>query len=316
MKYSIVIPVYNVEKYIGKCLDSLVNQTYSNFEVIIVNDGTKDNSQAIIDKYVKKDKRFKSYIKENGGLSDARNYGVKYASGDYLIFIDSDDYVNTSYLENINEVLKNDTSIDVLKIKLIQVDEEGKEISKEKGFGKNGYISFKEILELEFVEPAWSYVYNLKFFKKKKFTYMKGRIHEDYGLTPEILIKAKKIYYLNYYAYYYVQRANSIMSSDSYEKKIKKMYDTLTQYDRLVALDLSKIEANDRKLYYSFIANGAILKLNIIDGVERKKYLKELRKRKVFKYLIDDTFIRKIKKLLITAFPILYLSINLKANKK
>ena len=82
MKFSIVIPVYNVEKYIDKCLNSIINQTYKNFEVIIVNDGTKDNSQQIIDEYVKKDNRFKSYKKENGGLSDARNYGIKYATGD------------------------------------------------------------------------------------------------------------------------------------------------------------------------------------------------------------------------------------------
>ena len=93
MKFSIVIPVYNVEKYIDKCLKSIINQTYDNFEVIVVNDGSPDNSQVIIDKYVKKDKRFKSYEKKNGGLSDARNYGLEYISGDYLLFIDSDDNI-------------------------------------------------------------------------------------------------------------------------------------------------------------------------------------------------------------------------------
>ena len=97
MKFSIIVPVYNVEKYLKRCLDSIQNQTYDNFEVIIVNDGSPDHSQEIIDEYVKHDDRFLSYQKENGGLSDARNYGVKYATGDYLLFVDSDDYVSSDY---------------------------------------------------------------------------------------------------------------------------------------------------------------------------------------------------------------------------
>ena len=104
MKFSIVVPVYNVEKYINKALDSILNQTYNNFEVIIVNDGSTDNSQKIIDKYTKLDKRFKSYKKENGGLSSTRNFGIKYTTGDYLLFIDSDDYIEKDYLEQANKV--------------------------------------------------------------------------------------------------------------------------------------------------------------------------------------------------------------------
>ena len=93
MKFSIVIPVYNVEGYIEKCLNSIKIQTYSNFEVIIVNDGSPDNSEKKIKTFLK-DKRFKYYKKENGGLSDARNYGIKYTTGDYLLFVDSDDYID------------------------------------------------------------------------------------------------------------------------------------------------------------------------------------------------------------------------------
>ena len=90
---SIIVPVYNVEKYLDRCLNSLVKQKLDNYEVIVVNDGTKDNSQKIIDRYVKKyPKVFRSYIKKNGGLSDARNYGLKYAKGKYISFIDADDY--------------------------------------------------------------------------------------------------------------------------------------------------------------------------------------------------------------------------------
>ena len=104
-KLSIVVPVYNVEKYLNKCLDSLANQTLDNYEVIVVNDGTKDNSQAIIDDYVAKYPTiFKSYIKDNGGLSDARNYGIRYATGEYITFLDSDDYIEYNTYQNMLEI--------------------------------------------------------------------------------------------------------------------------------------------------------------------------------------------------------------------
>ena len=127
--FSIIVPVYNVEKYIKKCLESIKNQTYTNFEVIIVNDGSKDSSQIIIDEYVNSDNRFKSFIKKNGGLSSARNYGLKYVKGDYILFLDSDDYIDINLLENLSKV---DSSYDMIKFKTILVDEEEKIIKKEK----------------------------------------------------------------------------------------------------------------------------------------------------------------------------------------
>ena len=101
-KVSIIIPVYGVEKYISKCLDSLVKQTLNDIEIIVVNDGTKDNSQKIIDKYVKKyPDKVKSFIKENGGQGSARNYGLKQANGDYIGYVDSDDYVELEMYEKL-----------------------------------------------------------------------------------------------------------------------------------------------------------------------------------------------------------------------
>ena len=104
---SIIVPVYNVEKYIDKCLNSLVNQTLKNIEIIVVNDGTKDNSQKIIDKYTKKYSFIRSYIKENGGLSSARNYGLKHAKGEYIAFVDSDDFVDKNMFEQMYLYAKN-----------------------------------------------------------------------------------------------------------------------------------------------------------------------------------------------------------------
>lgn len=299
MKYSIVVPIYNVERYLDRCLDSILFQTYDNYEVIMVNDGSTDNSEKIIKKYENLDNRFKSYSKKNGGLSDARNYGIKLCHGDYLILIDGDDYVESDYLEKVNKVLTKNREIDVLKFKLNLVDDDENIIRKETGLNYDGLTNFNELIKLEFFEPAWSYVYNLVFWKGNNFTYMKGKIHEDFGLTPEIIMKANKIYYMNSYCYNYVQRAGSIMSSNSDEKLIKKAYDMLVQYDRLIAIKYNK----DESFYKSFLSNSIINKVKTLPNKnERKKFKNELKKRNVIDNLLSDTFARKIKKIVFKLF--------------
>ena len=296
MKFSIVIPVYNVEKYIDRCLKSITKQSYKNYEVIIVNDGTKDNSVKIIEKYTQKYKNFKLYNKENGGLSDARNYGLKYITGDYLLFIDSDDYINEDLLKELNTVLEK-KDYDLIKFKLKLVDDNKKLIREENGFNTSKEASLIEIFSQEFCEPAWTYCYNIAFWKENDFKYVKGMIHEDFGLTPEIIMSADSIYYLNYFGYNYVQRANSITTTKSKEKDKKKAYDMLAQYDRLVKI---KYKNNDYiKFYKSFLANSVILKIKILSGNDKKEYINELRKRKIVDLLLDDTIVRKIKKIIL-----------------
>ena len=108
-KVSVIIPVYNVEKYISRCLESLANQTLKDLEILIVNDGSTDNSRSIIEKYLKKHSlRIKYFEKQNGGLSSARNYGLKYATGEYIAFLDSDDYVEKDMYEDMYKIAKKD----------------------------------------------------------------------------------------------------------------------------------------------------------------------------------------------------------------
>lgn len=296
MKFSIIIPVYNVEKYIDRCLKSIVSQSYDNYEVIIVNDGTKDNSVQIINKYTKKYKQFKLYNKENGGLSDARNYGLDYITGDYLLFIDSDDYINKDLLKELNNTL-NEKEYDLIKYKLQLVDDDGNFIREESGLNISKEVSLSEIFAEEFCEPAWTYCYNVKFWRENNFKYIKGKIHEDFGLTPQIIMSASSIYYLNYIGYNYVQRENSIMTTKSIEKDIKKAYDMLEQFDRLIKINYKN--ENYIKVYKSFLANAVISKSKTLSGKAKRQYVKELRKRKVFDLLIDDTLVRKIKKLVL-----------------
>lgn len=305
MKFSIVIPVYNVEKYITKCLDSIKNQTYDNYEVIIVNDGTKDNSVDVINKYLS-DPRFSLYSKENGGLSDARNYGIKYVKGDYIIFIDSDDYIDKHLLANLNDILSK-KEYDIIKYKINIVDDNSNLICKETSNLISGEIGLSDVLSFEYSEPAWAYAYNKKFFIKNKFTYPKGRIHEDFGLTPYVLIKASSIYYMDYYGYNYVQRENSIVNGGT--KNLKRCDDMLYHFDNLYSIISNDKSITDekKKLICSYLANGLILKGSILDNNNLKWYIKELKKRNITDYLISDTLMRKLKKMIIKICPKLYI---------
>ena len=127
MKVSVIVPVYNTEKYLRKCLDSLVNQDFSDYEIVIVNDGSTDSSESIINEYVSKYDFIKSFAKANGGLSSARNYGIDKASGNYLAFVDSDDYVESNYLKELYESITKDKS-DIAVCEFSYVYSDGKVI--------------------------------------------------------------------------------------------------------------------------------------------------------------------------------------------
>lgn len=302
MKFSIIVPVYNVQAYLNKCLKSIEEQTYKNFEVIIVNDESPDNSQKIIDKYAKKDKRFIGYNKKNGGVSSARNYGLKKVTGDYLLFIDGDDYIDKYLLERLNNELEKQ-NYDMIRFSYSKVDELGntiKEISiKEVNKDKNSVI--EEILNNDLVDVMWLYTYNVDFFKKHKFTFTEGRIHEDYGLILLILSAAKTIKIMNYQGYFYVQRENSIMNSITYDKLKRRVDDFYYFYlNHKKELKDSYVD----KLLLSFSASCMIVKCNELNDEDLEEYLKLLRKNKTIDDIYGNTLKRKLKKI--------YLRFNLK----
>ncbi len=312
MKFSIVIPVYNVEDYIDKCLNSIRKQTYDNFEAIIVNDGSPDNSEVIIKKYLK-DKRFRYYKKENGGLSDARNYGVKYTTGDYLLFIDSDDYIDKSLLEKINEILES-KQVDVVRFNLNLVDDEGNLIRSagdlyETDDTKESIL--QSIIASGFVEAACFYAYNLTFWRKNNFQYSKGKIHEDYGLTPLVLSKARNIKVLNYHGYNYVQRENSIMSQNNYEKTIIKVDDFKFHYLNLI--DKISSDSLSNKLIRSFMAEALIYKGRELNDDDRYKFVKFIKENSVIGNIYCYNLRKLLKKIYLYFFLKKYLS---KLNKK
>lgn len=310
IKYSFIVPVYNTEKYLKKCLDSLVNQTYKDFEIILVNDGSTDKSSNIISKYQKKYKNIIVIDKENEGLSMARNRGVQKSSGKYIIFVDSDDYVSNKLLEEVDK--KIDDS-DILRFQIATEDEEYTKINEyhEEGFESMcGYDAFKYLSSYHFVEPAWCYVIRKNYYIENKFSFKKGVYHEDFGLIPYVIYKARKVKSIDFIGYYYIQRNGSIMNNNDYKKTVKKAFDMLEQYKtmRLFAKNINR-KNNLDDYFLSYISNSVIVKARELKKDEKKVYINELKKLNVFDGVLVNTRIRRFKKYLMKHNLNLYLKV-------
>ena len=299
-KFSIIVPVYNVEKYLRKCLDSIKKQTFKDYEVIIVNDGTKDNSMEIAKEYP-----YKIVNQKNQGLSVARNTGVKQATGEYLIFIDSDDYIEKDLLKKINNSLKNNPDVVRYQIKEVYENEINEQKFNEKYFNnKTGEEAFKLISKYHFVENAWCYAIKRKYYQKEKFTFKPGTIHEDFGLIPLVIIKAKTVNSISYIGYNYLQRKNSIMSDSNYQKTKKKVDDFYNHYKYLKdEIEKTNIDA---KIFKSFIANSLILKITELNIKDYKLYKKKLKEDNVYNDILSDNIPRKLKKIFLKISPKIY----------
>ena len=214
MFVSIIVPVYNVEQYLKECIESILAQTWKNFEVILVDDGSTDSSGKICDEYSQK-KEFISVIhKKNGGLSSARNAGIDVAQGDYLAFIDSDDVVHPRYLSELVAIVKRE------KADLAACNFCVGSLCRWKNFSEVKYdIRCNEDVLKKMndndvvVTVAWNKLYHAKFFREYGLRYPVGKIHEDMFLTPQILYYTKKMVITNEQLYFYRQRENSIMNS-------------------------------------------------------------------------------------------------------
>lgn len=210
-KVSVIVPVYNVENYLAKCLDSLVNQTLQDIEIIVVNDGSKDCSEQIIQQYSEKyPNKIKAFSKENGGLSDARNFGIERATGDYFGFVDSDDYVSeTMFEEMLNLAEKHDAEMVICNIqkvdehgivsqKLTQIPNMAEKIDLETHFSVFSDLSYF----------ACNKLFRNELFKEKRFK--KGIHFEDIHLIPQILLECKTLAQTQSFHYQYLERTDSI----------------------------------------------------------------------------------------------------------
>lgn len=210
-KVSVIVPVYNVEKYLQKCLNSLVNQTLPEMEIIVVNDGSTDGSAAIIaDFSAQFPKKIKSYTKPNGGLSDARNYGLERGTGKYIGFVDSDDYVTENMFEEMY-LLAEKHHAEMVICNLQKVNQDGEVTQK---LTQIPHLPEKIILKDHFsVFSDLSYFACNKLFKKDLFegkTFKKGVHFEDIQLIPQLLLKCTTLAQTQNYHYQYLERTDSI----------------------------------------------------------------------------------------------------------
>ena len=218
---SIIVPIYNVEQYVDRCIQSILNQTYQNLEIILVDDGATDCSGAIADSYAAKDKRIKVFHKENGGLSDARNYGLEHVTGDYILFIDSDDFIVNIMCERLITVASsNNADIvscnyyiyrgdDDISIHTMSVQDDKRTFT---GMDMLRYYLLKtEPFDLNVV---WNKIFKLDLFNGvEPVRFPKGRVQEDNFTIFMLFLNANSIVTVNEPLYYYVQRAGSIMAN-------------------------------------------------------------------------------------------------------
>lgn len=220
---TIIVPVYNVEEYLDRCIDSVMNQTYQNIEIILVDDGSVDRSGAICDSYAKKDSRITVIHKENGGLSDARNEALNIAKGEYFAFVDSDDYLADDYVEYLYELLiQNEADISACEIKKVYSDTEQLDECQE----NTEVISGRDALECflyqrKVVPNAVCKLYKREIFNEIR--YPKGMHYEDLATIYKVLGKCDRFVMGKKQKYYYYQRANSIMNDDFNEKKMHRI---------------------------------------------------------------------------------------------
>ena len=278
-KVSVIVPVYNVAKYLEECLNSIINQTYKNIEIIIVNDGSTDNSLDIIEIFKNKDNRIKVISQENKGISEARNIGLKNTVGEFILYVDSDDYLELNCIKEAVDKINNDCSEMVIfnYTRVYDCDVEGKSENVSLNLNTEKVYEGKDIAIMLLKNLTQGYVWN-KLFRKRnlvenKFEFEKGRTIEDIYPIFKELINSKKVSYINKYNYNYRQRSNSAVHT--FNKKAKDDYvhaiDIVSKYAKQSNIEDRIIEG------YKLIKSCILIQDYYIDSV--KPFYSEFKKR-------------------------------------
>lgn len=214
---SVIVPVYNVEGYLERCVNSILHQTFQDFEVVLVDDGSTDSSGEMCDEYAKKCNKIRVFHKENGGPSDARNRGLEEAVGEYFVFVDSDDYIDKRYLEVLYRIAKAHGA-DLVICDAVNVWK-GKHSYTEQEDWREAICSTEAIPKVEayrrvflcehMAVTVWAKLYHKNLFREIR--YPKGEIHEDVGIIEQIIESSDKIMCTRYQGYFYVRRRGSIV---------------------------------------------------------------------------------------------------------
>lgn len=285
---SVIIPVYKVENYIARCLQTILKQSYKKLEIIIVDDGSPDDSIQIAKEIVGDDPRVQFIYKENGGLSDARNYGLDVATGEFIVFVDSDDYVEPNYIKNLYKNISR-TQADIAMCSFVIVDEHGKQIYDVLDVTSDGELyTGREVLSLMLKDlgykyiVAWNKMYRSSLFKENRFKV--GKLFEDEFMSTPLFYNLNRIVMIEEVLYNYVQRHGSIMQSSMNEEKILTKIELHTErIDFYKKQQDGELLERAKQVYCNWIvttsSNVEILNqklLDILQGNFRKNYPKKV----------------------------------------
>lgn len=283
---SVIIPVYNVEKYIKNCIDSVKNQTYYNIEIIIIDDGSPDNCGTICDKYAKEDSRIKVIHKKNEGVAVARNEGLKEAKGKFITFVDSDDMVKDDYIEYLyNILIKNDADIACCNFEYTyeqKTNYKKIEDEKEKIIVYDNKEALENLLYQKEIDTSpWGKIYRREMFENIMFPI--GKIYEDFGTIYKTIINAKRVVYGNQKKYLYLQRDTSTIGRNFCSKDFNMLE---------LAIEMEKYIMNKYPELENAI-NSRIINMDFyfIRRIDKNKYKNEYKK-------IKDDIKQKRKKVL------------------
>ena len=233
---TIIVPVYNIEKYLPKCVNSIIKQSYEYLDIILVDDGSQDSSPAICDKYSDLDKRIRVIHKMNGGLSDARNTAIPLALGNYILFVDGDDYIDQDYVQYLYSLMKKyDADLSICEFMFIY--ENGERINHPLNNKKETVFNTKDALREMMKTKLFSNSASGKLYKKSAFSDVKypvGRLFEDTATTYKLLLKANRIAFGARALYYYIQHDNTISTAAFSPRKLDSVEFVETMTDEIV----------------------------------------------------------------------------------
>lgn len=282
IKVSVIVPVYNVELYIEQCIVSILNQTLKNIEIIIINDGTLDRSIQNIEYLIRENSNIKLINKNNGGLSSARNEGIKYARGEYISFIDSDDYILEDFLEKLyNEAKKYD--LDIVCGSHTRILDGKRKITKDRNkllYTKNAISGeeflYKQLNLSDYRMEVWDDLYKRDFLIKNNLKFRDNLIYEDEEFTPNALLKAKRVKLIDNYGYMYRKIQTGITGKKPTIKNVNSIITILNELKEkfyLVDSEEAKISLSKLILY---LLNGLIATINRSNIENKYKLYKDI----------------------------------------
>lgn len=254
--FSFVVPVYNISKYLKECVSSIISQNYSDYEIILVDDGSTDGSEKICDQLAESDLRIKVIHQKNGGLSDARNSGIKKAVGDYILFVDGDDFIGKNSLIRIKEVLEKYPDIDVMFLEATKVFPDGKKVPMNDGYnaecinGKPKECVMNHLSTLpKYPGSACTKLIKRKIIVEKELFFEKGALSEDIEWTIKLLLLAEKFAYCKEDYYFYRQNREGSITNTSGLKSINCLLKTIEKCGRDSVVEKYQKEVNSFLAY-------------------------------------------------------------------